>query len=157
MDKGKGVDDSDDDTKDSNYLIDGNKVDELDVNMEDYIDNNVEWMGVYKEATDSHNVDGDVYPFDVDQFSSGEENDMDGFCKERVSKKASHEHIQFYLGQTFRRKKTFKNLIKQHALESRRDIVIAKNEKERIRVVCRGTLPNLSETSGPGEPSRPGK
>ena len=50
-------------------------------------------MGVHEEATDSHNVDCDIDPFDVDQFSSGEENDMDGFCKERVSKKASHEHI----------------------------------------------------------------
>ena len=102
-----------------------------------------------EEASDSHNMDGDVDPFDVDQFSCGEDNDVVGSCN-----KASRGDIQFYLGQTFGNKETIKNLIKQHALESRKDIVIVKNDLRRIRVVCRGTLPTLSEASRPGSPSR---
>ncbi|CAI9287725.1 unnamed protein product [Lactuca saligna] len=56
----------------------------------------------------------------------------------------------FYIHQNFNTTKEVKQQIYLHSIQSRRELDFVKNDKNRIRVVCKGTIPNLGilETGG---------
>nr|KAJ0189840.1 hypothetical protein LSAT_V11C800393190 [Lactuca sativa] len=58
--------------------------------------------------------------------------------------------LPFYIHQTFSTAKEVKQQIYLHSIQSRRELDFVKNDKNRIRVVCKGTMPNLGilETGG---------
>ncbi|CAI9290662.1 unnamed protein product [Lactuca saligna] len=45
----------------------------------------------------------------------------------------------------------FKERVKLHAIETRRELEFEKNDKNRVRVVCRGTVPKLGNLDNSGE------
>ncbi|KAL4577609.1 hypothetical protein LXL04_013719 [Taraxacum kok-saghyz] len=59
----------------------------------------------------------------------------------------------FYIFQRFSSPEEVKERIYLHAIETRRELEIVKNDKQRIWVTCKGTIPNLGilETCGVGE------
>ncbi|CAI9295100.1 unnamed protein product [Lactuca saligna] len=62
----------------------------------------------------------------------------------------------FYILQRFSSSQEAKDRIYLHAIETRRELDMVKNDKNRVRVVCKGTIPNMGilETSGKGGPSQ---
>ena len=50
----------------------------------------------------------------------------------------------FYICQTFNTSKDFKDLVKLHVIEMRRELELDKNNKTRLRIMCRGTISTLS-------------
>ncbi|PWA73897.1 trihelix protein [Artemisia annua] len=119
---GEHSDSSDDDSQDSDYVMDEeNYVPEIDVDMEDFycnIDETVEFMGCKDrdEISDNDEEQEEIEVMDNEYFESAsdEENELDReIVKERV---------------------------KEHSIETRRELRMEKNDNERVRVVCRGIL-----------------
>ncbi|KAL4560319.1 hypothetical protein LXL04_032469 [Taraxacum kok-saghyz] len=133
------------------FLDEDNLVEEVDVDMRDFnlsIEREVESVG-------NKECDGQVLEvLDNDEFEEVgiEEDNRRKMLKEmqKPTKCSSGQvyKVCFKLGQTFKKKKEIKNLIKNHALDSRRDLHIIKNDKIRIRAICRGHVPVIT-TSGP--------
>nr|KAJ0204800.1 hypothetical protein LSAT_V11C500253340 [Lactuca sativa] len=61
-----------------------------------------------------------------------------------------------YILQTFSSSQEAKDRIYLHSIETRRELDIVKNDKNRVRVVCKGTILDMGilETSGKGGPSK---
>ncbi|XP_076938294.1 uncharacterized protein LOC143606406 [Bidens hawaiensis] len=59
------------------------------------------------------------------------------------SKETDEEYCHFYLGQTFGGKDEIKQMVKTHAIHSRRQLHVVKNDKIRYRVVCLGRNLNM--------------
>ena len=150
------------DSDDSEYIVDNdNDVEEVAVDMENFrlnVDLEAEFHGCDSDnGVQDLDVDIDDV-FDNDEFISGSEND-DEFDKARKIKlkqlrKQSNSNPEgkiyktyFYVGQDFGTAAEVKKLIKRHSIETRREIKIVKNDKERVRAQCFGQLPSL-ETSG---------
>nr|KAJ0219418.1 hypothetical protein LSAT_V11C300120670 [Lactuca sativa] len=57
----------------------------------------------------------------------------------------------FYILQTFNTTQEFKERVKLHAIKTRRELDFEKNDKNRVRVVCRGTIPKLGNLDNSGE------
>ncbi|GKE36093.1 mutator type transposase, partial [Tanacetum coccineum] len=51
----------------------------------------------------------------------------------------------FYVGQEFPNREEVKNRIRAHALETRRQITIVKNDNVRVRAKCLGIIPTLDD------------
>ncbi|GJV89778.1 mutator type transposase [Tanacetum coccineum] len=49
----------------------------------------------------------------------------------------------FYLGQQFASKEIMKERVKKHLVEARRQLILVKNDNERVRVRCKGRIPAL--------------
>ncbi|KAI3667222.1 hypothetical protein L6452_42271 [Arctium lappa] len=134
---------------------DHDSFDGFEADIEDYVDTSGEWLGVNcGEDSDTLNVQGDIDPFEVDNFDSVDEDEEGSYCHQNRHRATKGHGVDFYLGQAFGNKDTVRNLIKQHSIETKRDIVVVKNDRSRIRAVCRGTLPQLKdegESNGPGK------
>ncbi|KVI11278.1 Transposase, MuDR, plant [Cynara cardunculus var. scolymus] len=65
--------------------------------------------------------------------------------KERGPNTRLERSVNFYVGRVFGSKKGIKMMIDKHAIETRRQITVLKNDLRRIRAVCRGFIPNLKE------------
>ncbi|XP_023739755.2 uncharacterized protein LOC111887845 [Lactuca sativa] len=50
----------------------------------------------------------------------------------------------FYIFQTFSLSKDFKTQVKLHSIRTRREIQLEKNDKNRVRFLCKGTIPYLA-------------
>nr|KAJ0193739.1 hypothetical protein LSAT_V11C800405860 [Lactuca sativa] len=115
------------DSEDSDFLLDeDNMIEEPDIDMKEFfsnIDQNAEWMG--DNGGSSMNVE--------DAIREAEENSE------------AHVTDPFYLYQSFGSSEELKNKIKQHVVETRREIVIIKNDKNRVRAVCKGSIQDLIE------------
>ncbi|KAL4563559.1 hypothetical protein LXL04_027602 [Taraxacum kok-saghyz] len=100
-------------------------------------------------------VDGlEVINSDVFE-SAGLEEDMRKRMLKNLNKKVAcssgEVHIKsFFVGQNFKIKKEVKEHIKLLAIHSKRDLHIAKNEKIRVRVVCRGIISGTDGESDGG-------
>lgn len=55
----------------------------------------------------------------------------------------------FFIGQQFGTAAEVKERVHLHSIETRRELYLKKNDKERIRVQCKGTIPVYSTTDGP--------
>ncbi|GJU86009.1 mutator type transposase [Tanacetum coccineum] len=96
-----------------------------------------------------HEHDLDVIDYD----SSGSDLD-DGIDSERriqlrelrrigKEKNQGSNKYYFYLSQQFATKEIMKGRVKKHSVETRRKLILVKNDKERVRVRCEWTIPAL--------------
>ncbi|KAL4581761.1 hypothetical protein LXL04_006289 [Taraxacum kok-saghyz] len=120
----------DEDSGDSDYIVDPEAlVDDWDVDMREF-DNGLVNIVMQKEDMRKRmlkNLNKNV------ACSSGE-----------VHAKS------FFVGQNFKTKKEVKEHIKLLAIHSRKDLHIAKNDKIRVRVVCRGIISGTDGESDGG-------
>ncbi|GKB14710.1 hypothetical protein Tco_0848633 [Tanacetum coccineum] len=110
-----------DDSKDSDYIVDeDNVINEVDVDMQEFyqnIDKDVEWVGPSKGNVEVPTQVDVEEGFDLDDF------DMDIDCDSDVESKATA-------------------LVSCQAVATRKQLYVWKNDKLRVREVCRGMCPN---------------
>ncbi|GJV61301.1 mutator type transposase [Tanacetum coccineum] len=151
--------DDESDSQDSDYIVDSdNNVDDIDVDMADFeynIDEDVEFGGCRdrEEAANVEEEDAEeLEVLDNDYFESASDTDDEGsrFMKRKLKqiRKQAHATEQvyktyFYVGKEFTSKEEARSYIKEHSIETRREIRMEKNDNERIRAVCRGVIPSL--------------
>lgn len=153
--KGKAkVNDSQNTEEDSNFIVDlDNEIQDYEVDMDEFraavdFDVSDDDLGNEKEGNeDEQNEDVEV---DLENFDSlsDEDNDTELHRAIRATRKKKKKAKQsgdcpFYLTQTFKNKDEIKALVKTHAVESRRQLMITRNDKVRFRVVCQGVNPKL--------------
>ncbi|CAI9301207.1 unnamed protein product [Lactuca saligna] len=158
------------DSDDSDFIVaEDNLLDDPEVDMHDYylnIDDNLKW--VVNAPIKIENVvmsDEEMEVINTDVLQSDSSSD-EGQMSKRRNKIRVAERAQindatqvsdpFYILQTFSRSKEPKDIIYLHAIEIRRELDIVKNDKNKVRVVCKGTIPDMGilETSGKGGPSK---
>ncbi|KAK9050240.1 hypothetical protein SSX86_030792 [Deinandra increscens subsp. villosa] len=126
VDNDEGSDDQvedDEGSDDSDYVQDDdNGMDDYDVDMRDF----------------RINVDPDVEELlESDNDNEDEVLDNENFLQQRQMDVDEGRNL-FYLGQLFGTKEECKSLIRAHAVETRRDIRVVKDEDDRVRAVCKG-------------------
>ncbi|KAJ0685047.1 hypothetical protein HanOQP8_Chr11g0400311 [Helianthus annuus] len=118
-----------------------NTVVEIPVNMDSFNYN----VGKDQFVDEDFDVD-----FDLDDFESGSEDEggdalnlaiKQNRKRKKETKGKCLEEQPFFVGQTFSNKEDIKNMVKLHALRSKRQLVIRRNESYRFRVVCLGVNP----------------
>ncbi|KAJ0592089.1 putative MULE transposase domain-containing protein [Helianthus annuus] len=151
------------DEDDSDYIVDNaNRHDDPEVDMRDFrlhVDLDVEDtnIGVLRD------IEAEDEVLDNEAFDSGSDSDENATSIRRRQlnylRKSNETTANFYLGQIFGSKEEVKQLIKAHAVETRRIIKIIKDDNIRVRAVCQGALPsfetnvdgsNVLEGKGPG-------
>ncbi|GJU86118.1 mutator type transposase [Tanacetum coccineum] len=159
------------DSEDSDYLVDEeNNVDDVDVDMKDFdfhVDEGVEFMGCrdIEQTVDIEEGDGEeIEVLDNDYFESASDSDDEGSRLRKrklkeIRKQAHANKTYFYVGKDFPNKEDVMACIKEHSIETRREIRFEKNDSERVRAVCRGVIPCLpcvdEITSGANQVIRP--
>ncbi|GJW91550.1 mutator type transposase [Tanacetum coccineum] len=145
------------DSEDSDYLVDEeNNVDDVDMKDFDFhVDEGVEFMGCrdIEQTVDIEEGDGEeIEVLDNDYFESASDSDDEGSRlrkrKLKEIRKQAHANEQiyktyFYVGKDFPNKEDVMAYIKEHSIETRREIRFEKNDGERVRAVCRGVIPCL--------------
>ncbi|GKF94237.1 mutator type transposase, partial [Tanacetum coccineum] len=95
------------------------------------------------------------------ESDSDEENELDRLRKRKLKqiRKQAHSspevyNTYFYVGQDFPNR----DAVKEHSIETRRELRMEKNDKERVRVICKGVIPSLptNEPNGPADGSANG-
>ncbi|GJZ59223.1 hypothetical protein Tco_0615039 [Tanacetum coccineum] len=142
-----------DDSEDIDYIVDeDNVINEVDVDMQKFyqnIDKDVEWVGPSKGNVEvPAQVDVEEC-FDLDDFDMDIDCDSDvESSKERkralraLRKESKNKHGHFYVGQEFADKKEATALVSCQTVATRRQLYVWKNDKLRVRAVCRGKCPN---------------
>nr|KAJ0211262.1 hypothetical protein LSAT_V11C400228420 [Lactuca sativa] len=155
----------DSESQDGDFLLDeDNIIDDVKVDMREFhlnVDPDVEWIGgASKRKNHVVTKDGneaDLEVIDMELFLSDSSSD-DGIEGERNKKikaiRRAHENENaqvsepFYLYQKFNSSKEFKDMVNQHAIDTRRELDFEKNDKNRVRIVCRGTITSLGGGTG---------
>nr|KAJ0199185.1 hypothetical protein LSAT_V11C600340960 [Lactuca sativa] len=165
----KDIHDSEDnedskDSQDSDYIVNEyNLLDDSEVDMKNFhlnIDKEVEWVGSFPNDRDEA-VEGDEELEVIDtkelvSASSSDEGEASKKKKKIRDLQRAHKNEAavvkdpFYIHQTFSTTKEVKQQIYLHSIQTRRELEFVKNDKNRIRLVCKGTIPNLGilETGG---------
>nr|KAJ0188756.1 hypothetical protein LSAT_V11C900480270 [Lactuca sativa] len=157
---GSGSDEFDDDSEsqDSDFFIDeDNLIHDVDVDMKDFhmnIDKDVEWVGGSSESNVPEDTQqGDLEVINTEVLLSGSSSDEANDGKRRKTIRAIQRAYEndaalvsepFYIFQTFSSSKDFKTQVKLHSIRTRREIQLEKNDTNRVRFVCKGTIPNLA-------------
>nr|GEV34381.1 hypothetical protein [Tanacetum cinerariifolium] len=169
VEDGENSNDSDD-SQDSDFMVDKeNTVDEVEVDMQNYyinIDPQVEFPGCSSHSAISNeakDVDKYVEVIDNDSFDSSESDEGDDKRKRKLKELRKNNtcddnlnEIPFFCGQRFESSNKVKLLVKKHSLETRRELKLVKNDKERVRATCFGTIPVFSDGPNDGGPSNIG-
>ncbi|GJT17206.1 mutator type transposase [Tanacetum coccineum] len=124
-------------------------VEEVHVNM-----NNFRFTADPKHDTSIGGVDvqdDDLDVIDYDSFGSDLDDGIDSERRmqlrelRRIGKQKNKgpNKYYFYLGQQFASKEIMKERVKKHSVETRRQLILVKNNNERVRVRCQGTIPAL--------------
>ncbi|KAL4555620.1 hypothetical protein LXL04_038244 [Taraxacum kok-saghyz] len=146
----------DDDSEDSDYWVDEeNLIPDIEVDMRDFhmsVDTDVEFMerplNPNRGVDDNGNTE-DLDVIDNDAWDSVEEDsDLDkkrravlkDLGKEKVCSAGEVHKVTFHIGQKYKDKKELKDKIQLHALESRRNVFFIKNDKHRLRAICKGIV-----------------
>ncbi|GJR69049.1 mutator type transposase [Tanacetum coccineum] len=95
--------------------------------------------------------DDDLDVIDYDSFGSDLDDGIDSERRmqlrelRRIGKQKNKgpNKYYFYLGQQFASKEIVKGRVKKHSVETRRQLILVKNDNERVRVRCQGTIPAL--------------
>ncbi|GJZ68600.1 mutator type transposase [Tanacetum coccineum] len=95
--------------------------------------------------------DDDLDVIDYDSFGSDLDDGIDSERRmqlkelRRIGKQKNKgpNKYYFYLGQQFACKEIVKGRVKKHSIETRRQLILVKNDNERVRVRCQGTIPTL--------------
>nr|KAJ0212404.1 hypothetical protein LSAT_V11C400203310 [Lactuca sativa] len=166
---GGSTDDSSDDD-DSDFIMDeDNLLDDPEVHMQDIylnIDDNLEWFGDALITIDNVVMFyEEMKVINIDVLQSESSSDEGKLSKRRNKiRVAERVHINdgtqvsdpFNIFQTFSSSQEAKHRIYLHAIETRRELDIINNDKNGVRVVCKGTIPDMGilETSWIGGPSK---
>ncbi|GJT45450.1 mutator type transposase [Tanacetum coccineum] len=124
-------------------------VEEVHVNR-----NNFRFTADLKHDTSIGGVDVQDDDLDVIDYNSFGSDLDDGTDSERrmqlrklrrigKQKNKGPNKYYFYLGQQFASKKIVKGRVKKHSVETRIQLILVKNDNERVRVRCQGTIPAL--------------
>ncbi|KAJ9560388.1 hypothetical protein OSB04_005548 [Centaurea solstitialis] len=139
-----------------------NEIEEVDVDMKQFKGNTdfgVEWFEKSEVVVEKGNVPRDVNVVEMDVMdSSTDESDLEAerkallrkLRKEKSACDDKEETVSFYVGQVFGSKEGIKRLIDLHGIQTRRQIHVQKNDRMRIRAICRGTLPDMNMEYGGG-------
>ncbi|CAI9300503.1 unnamed protein product [Lactuca saligna] len=148
---GHGSEDSGDDYDDSEYNVDESNIQfDVDVDMSEFhnvVD--VDEHGILNNHSKDEGIDMaddelEVIATDDYQFAGFHEDDRKRLLKElSKSSTCSHGEVHvkpFQIGQVFKTKLDVKNYMNSHAVATRRSLYLAKNDKIRIRVKCKGVV-----------------
>ncbi|GJR58588.1 mutator type transposase [Tanacetum coccineum] len=124
-------------------------VEKVHVNM-----NNFRFTADPKDDTSIGGVDvqdDDLDVIDYDLFGSDLDDGIDSKRRMQIKelrrigkqKNKGPNKYYFYLGQQFASKEIVKGRVKKHSVETRRQLILVKNNNERVRVRCEGTIPAL--------------
>ncbi|CAI9294422.1 unnamed protein product [Lactuca saligna] len=118
------------------------------------IDKDVEWVGGSSESNVPEDTQqGDLEVINTEVLLSGSSSDEANDGKRRKTIRSIQRAYEndvalvsepFYIFQTFSSSKDFKTQVKLHSIRTRREIQLEKNDKNRVRFVCKGTIPNLA-------------
>ncbi|CAI9285679.1 unnamed protein product [Lactuca saligna] len=143
--------------EDSDFLEDEeNYVSDIEVDMSDFymnVDLDVEYVDRGKgvetenEVVDTEDVE-DVEVIDNDEWDSlGEDSDderrkaiLKQMVKEKKCSLGEVHTVTFQVGQKYKSKKEIKDKVNKLAIETRRNLGFKKNDKTRLRVVCKECL-----------------
>nr|GEZ55697.1 transposase, mutator type [Tanacetum cinerariifolium] len=124
-------------------------VEEVHVNMNNFIftadpKHDTSIGGVDIQDDDLDVIDYDSFRNDLDD---GIDSEMRMQLRElrRIGKQKNKgpKKYYFYLGQQFASKEIVKGRVKKHSIETRRQLILVKNNNEKVRVRCHGTIPTL--------------
>nr|GEV94974.1 hypothetical protein [Tanacetum cinerariifolium] len=106
------------------------------------------------EIVDEEHVVDKVEVLDFDSLESGLEDVLDNAKSLRhIKLKKNHSSFKFFIGREFINRDLAKDLIRDHAVESRRNLHFLINNKRRIRVVYNGVVPSknviINKVQGP--------
>ncbi|CAI9300537.1 unnamed protein product [Lactuca saligna] len=159
-----GFDYSGDDSDDSDYIVhESNLQFDVDVDMDEFqsvVD--VDEHGILNKQTKSIGNDIvdeelEVIQSDDYQYAGFYEDEMTKMLKELSrSTPCSHEEIHlkpYRVRQCFKKQKEVVDYMHAHAVNTRRSLYLAKNDKIRIRVKCGGVVGQFTETIQCGGPS----
>ena len=150
------------DSDDSEFIVDEeHMIDDAEVDMDEFYrntDGNVEWIGC-TDITEKVTVvdDETVDEVDHEAFDSLSESDdevgvrkkaLRMVARKQKDKVASGGPIwkeNFYVGQEFANSQLIKQMVSRVAVEQRRQLWLKKNDKKRVRAVCRGQVPNFAK------------
>nr|GEV59956.1 hypothetical protein [Tanacetum cinerariifolium] len=124
-------------------------VEEVHVNM-----NNFSFTAHPEHDTSIGAVDvqeDDLDVIDYDSFGSDLDDGIDSERRIQLrelriigkQKNKGPNKYYFYLGQQFASKEIVKRRVKKHSVEIRRQLILMKNDNERVRVRCEDTIPTL--------------
>ncbi|GJR62953.1 mutator type transposase [Tanacetum coccineum] len=128
-----------------------NELVEVEVDMDHFDRTNAKTMG--NEGTPEFNVDEE---FDIGkdvintkEFQSASDEDGIERIRSRKIKQNKRQNkvkegglhkVNFCVGQEFPNSVVVKDLMHRHSIETKRELYLKKNDKVRVRVVCRGTI-----------------
>nr|KAJ0187464.1 hypothetical protein LSAT_V11C900468320 [Lactuca sativa] len=127
---------------------------EMNIENEDDYDGSGHNNGSGSDEFDDDNTQqGDLEVINTEVLLSGSSSDEENDGKRRKTIRAIQRAYEndatlvsepFYIFQTFSSSKDFKTQVKLHSIRTRREIQLEKNDKNRVRFVCKGTIPNLA-------------
>nr|KAJ0192876.1 hypothetical protein LSAT_V11C800410730 [Lactuca sativa] len=155
------------DSDDSEFLVDlYNLLDELETNMNEFLlntDEDIEWVGDLGgsnvKETKTREID------DIQVVNNESSSNEGGSNMRRKSIKAIRRAMEnsearvtdpFYVYQKFTSSRELKDAIRKNVVESRRELDFIKNDKNRVRVICKVTIPELGQLD-PCRPSQSNK
>nr|GEW80357.1 transposase, mutator type [Tanacetum cinerariifolium] len=136
--------DDDSDSQDSDFLVNpDNMIDDVDVDMAEF--------RKFEEEEVNH-----------DELDSGSDSEYEGERKKALKmyhkmKEANASNVEsggttwkenFYVGLKFLNSKEIKEMVTRVAVEQRRELHLKKNDKVRVRYICRGKFPQFGCKDG---------
>nr|KAJ0213339.1 hypothetical protein LSAT_V11C400157690 [Lactuca sativa] len=139
---------------------DENNVSEVEVDMTDFNlnldkDDGCVQMDGFHNGVGTNDEHEDIEVIDNDRWDSLDEGSEDerkrrcalnNLAKEKRCSLGNVHKAIFYVGQKFKSKKGLKEKIDMHALETRRNLYYKKNDKLRLRELCRGVVPVMNSS-----------
>ncbi|GKA48609.1 hypothetical protein Tco_0741567 [Tanacetum coccineum] len=145
------------DSEDSDYFVDEeNLIDDLEVDMADFksrTDADAEWVGCKETVVEENDV-FELEEVDHEDFDS--ESDSDEGVRRKALRKVARMHKakvgkgetiwkeNFFVGEQFATSKLVKEKVTRVLVKQRRQLWLKKNDKLRVRVVCRGQVPDFA-------------
>nr|GEV53798.1 hypothetical protein [Tanacetum cinerariifolium] len=129
-----------------------NELVEAEVGMDHFDITNAKTMG--DEGTPEFNSDEEfdigMDVIDTEEFESASDEDGIEMIRSRKIKQLKRlnkvkegglHKVNFFIGQEFPNLVVVKDLVHRHSIETRRELYLKKNDKVRVRVACKGTIP----------------
>ncbi|KAL4560423.1 hypothetical protein LXL04_032574 [Taraxacum kok-saghyz] len=147
------------DSLDTDFFVqDSNLHFNVDVDMSEFMSAvDVDEHGILSGAKNLEsfdNVDDELRPVDLDggQFAGFSEDERKMMLMELNRPSSCSEGVVhaklFIAGQLFKTKEDVKSFVSLHAVNSRRALYLAKNDKIRVRVTCKGVVGESGDDSG---------
>ncbi|GKB10090.1 hypothetical protein Tco_0844013 [Tanacetum coccineum] len=149
-----------DESQGSDYIVDeDNLINGVNVDMQEFYQNinkDVEWVGCTKGKLEGlaqmnlkEGYDLDDFDMDIDCDSDVESSKKRKKGLRALRKESKNKGGHFYVSQEFADKKEATTLVTCQAVATRRYLYVWKNDKVRLRAVCRGKCPDFTNLVGP--------